>query len=417
MSMTLFYHKKRSKCRSINVLRTTKLVVYALHRDELILYLTRNKYKKKGNVMAEIIDQLNNKIVVQDNDLIASVAEMRKMPLKIFEIAVGALDANEEHPEEHREVRIKKHVVFDLLGQDDRNRDIRLRDTMKSLMREAKFHLLSDDEKEEELIAPIESIKWRKDEDTISLTFTPTILPYITLLKQNFTQYRLEYIAQMNSKHSIVLYKLLAMDFNKYKYYKEKGTLTSHQEQKYAHPQYTLEQLKRWTNTEDKYPIITKFRQRVLDMAINEINTITDMHVEVEAVRSGHRISGYQFHLSERGGAPLPRPQVAKPEEDPKRDGEDLMKAMQSEYTKMLMKWYLLYPDDLVRPEIMLLLYRSVYPKYDRLGKIAGKAEVDKHLQYVHKRYAPIKGGNIARYLDRAITQYLARVDREGREK
>ena len=367
-----------------------------------------------SNELVPLTEDLSNRIVAQDNDLIASVAEMRQMPLKIFEIAVGALDANREEPEKHRSVRIKKKVVFDLLGQGDRNRDRRLRDTMETLMREARFHMMLDDERHEKIIAPIEAVGWSKDSDEISLTFTPTILPYITLLQRNFTQYKLEYVARMSSKHAIVLYKLLAKEYNQYKYYKKKGVLTPQQEEKFTHPQYTLAQLKRWTGTEGKYAEVGKFRKRVLDVAMRDINKCSDMHVDYENIRTGHSISGFQFNITGRDVAPALSTAKKDTKETQETDAQALMAAMQSPYTQKLITWELLSPADMARPEIMIALHKMVYPQYDELAKGMGKQQVDKHLEYVKKRYRAHPHGNVAHYLNTAITGYLQKMKSEN---
>ena len=54
------------------------------------------------------VDDLQNKLVAQNNDLISSFPDMRLASMKIFEIAVGAVDTNVEHVQ--REVSLKKNA-------------------------------------------------------------------------------------------------------------------------------------------------------------------------------------------------------------------------------------------------------------------------------------------------------------------
>lgn len=361
--------------------------------------------------------ELHNRVIAQDNDLIASVAQMRQMPLKIFEIAVGALDTREDTDNPQRSVRIRKSIIFELLGQDDHNRDRRLRETMDSLVKEARFHLVDDDGRHEEIIAPIEAVEWRQSSPEVKLTFTPTIMPYLTQLKQNFTQYKLEYVARMNSKHAIVLYKLLAKEYNRYKYYKKKGVLTPWQERKFAHPEYSLDQLKRWTGTEGKYSRVTKFRERVLDVAMRDINRCTDWQVDYEPLRTGRYVTDFRFNIQEKAIAGALRPPKEEPGVTAPTDAQIVVDTMQSPYTQQLIRWQLLQPKDLTNPEIMLTLAREVYPQYDEIKRAFGDAQVAKHVEYVSHHYIAHPHGNVARYLSKAVKDYTRKLQKESNKE
>ena len=49
--------------------------------------------------------------------------------------------------------------------------------------------------------------------------FSPEIMPYLINLKKNFTQHALSDISELNSKHSIILYRWLSMNYNQYEHY------------------------------------------------------------------------------------------------------------------------------------------------------------------------------------------------------
>lgn len=50
----------------------------------------------------------------------------------------------------------------------------------------------------------------------------------------------------------------------------------------------------------DKYPIFRDFKKRVLDKSIEEVNTYSDLVIEVEVQREGRRVSRLRFSLKER---------------------------------------------------------------------------------------------------------------------
>ncbi|MDT2528143.1 hypothetical protein P7D23_10915, partial [Lactococcus petauri] len=54
------------------------------------------------------------------------------------------------------------------------------------------------------------------------------------------------------------------------------------------------------------------------------------------------------------------------------------------------------------------------HPKYDELKELRGFEGVKKHLSYVHDKQEPYSKRNIAKYLKKAIDQYLPTVKRQN---
>lgn len=363
----------------------------------------------KGN---QAVDALDQNLIAQHNDLIKSVADMKKNSIKIFEIAVGALDTDNG---EQREVQIKKDIIFDILDQTGHSRKENLRAALKDLQHNAVFHLLPNgDEKREILISPISKIEWSEREDYISIAFTPEILPYITLLKENFTQYKLTNIAKLGSKHSITLYKVLAMYANQYEYYSSKGNRSEKQLKTYAHPKITVEELHRLTNTEKQYKSFSLFRKNVLDKAVDEINDKTDLNVNYDKIRSGRYISDIQFHIKKEEADSNQENQkhidtVKQTEAERElENAKAYADAMSSQFTQMLMERMLLNPTDMTNQTIMIGLGKNVYPKYQKIKAEQGLNALKIHLDYVHNHIGDWnRHTNIAKYLNKAVDDYL----------
>lgn len=360
-----------------------------------------------------IYNSLNNKLVAQHNDLIKSVADMKKTSLKIFEIAVGALDIKKNQT---RCVSIKKKIIFDLLDQQGHSRNERLRKALKDLQHNAVFHLMPSKETDDEeiLISPISKIAWNTQSDIVKITFTSEILPYITFLKQNFTQYKLEYIAKMESKYSIILYKLFAMNYNNYQYYCDSGKLRHEQLEKYQNPIYSVDELHVKTGTSNKYlSRFSDFKTNVLNRAIKEINQKTDLFVTYDKIRTGRYISDIQFHLKKHVDASVEdHKHIENVKKTQKERQLEIAKvyadAMSSQYTKMLMERMLLFPDDLTNQKTMVALGNNVYPKYDQLAKKINHDIVQQHLDYVHNHIGDWnRHTNIARYLEKSVDDYI----------
>lgn len=374
--------------------------------------MPKNIISQKENV---IVEEFNNQIIAQHNDLIKSVANMRKTSMKIFELAVGALDTTQKQ----RNVTIKKNIIFDILGQKGSSRNSHLRNALKELQHNAVFHLMPSKENSHEvLISPISKIEWAEQEDYISLFFTPEILPYITLLKENFTQYKLEYIAKMESKHSIVLYKMFAMYYNQYDYYSNKGNRRQEQIEQYRNPKLSVKELREQTGTVNKYKKrFGDFKSKVLDRAIEEINKKTDLTIKYSKLRSGRYISDIQFYIRKKE-TDINQENIKNINTVQQTEKERQLEnatiytdAMGSQFTQMLIERSLLNVLDTTNQATMIGLGKNVYPKYQQIKSEYGLNALKMHLDYVHDHIGDWnRHTNITKYLNKAVDDYISKV-------
>lgn len=98
-----------------------------------------------------------------------------------------------------------------------------------------------------------------------------------------------------------------------------------------------------------------------------------------------------------------------------KAETEDKLaiEAMKSKYTTLLLENMLLSPFEMQDTKIMAGLQVHVSPLYDELKELRGLNSVKDHLSYVASRREEYSKHNIARYLKKAIEQYLPTVKRQ----
>lgn len=98
-----------------------------------------------------------------------------------------------------------------------------------------------------------------------------------------------------------------------------------------------------------------------------------------------------------------------------KAETEDKLaiEAMKSKYTTLLLENMLLSPFEMQDTKIMAGLQVHVYPLYDELKELRELNSVKDHLSYVASRCEEYSKHNIARYLKKAIEQYLPTVKRQ----
>ncbi|MDU7427142.1 MAG: RepB family plasmid replication initiator protein, partial [Staphylococcus epidermidis] len=175
------------------------------------------------------------------------------------------------------------------------------------------------------------------------------------------------------------------------------------------------------TDTVKLYKEFRDLDKRVLKESLEEINTHTSFNVTYEKVKKGRSIDSIVFHITKK---PVARNDFYKLEEqDPiylqdkanKEQAEELLagKALKSKYTKLLLDNMLLSPYEMTDTSLMAGLQAHVYPLYDELKKLRGLNGVKDHLSYVSSKQEAYSKRNVAKYLKKAIEQYLPTVKRQ----
>jgi plasmid replication initiation protein len=129
----------------------------------------------------------------------------------------------------------------------------------------------------------VDYVKYWHGEAKVTLSFSRRVIPYLTLLHQQFTSYELKQISQMKSAYSIRLYELLV------------------QFMKTGERSITLEKLRELFELKKQYPRFFDLKRYILIPSIKDINETTDIRVEWDVVKKGSRISGLLFVFEKTG--------------------------------------------------------------------------------------------------------------------
>lgn len=151
-----------------------------------------------------------------------------------------------------------------------------IKDTIKSLSDKSVWLSVSD--REEILLRWIYTAKIEKKSGMISIGISDDIKPYLLQLKDKFTQYELFYTLAMKSQYSIRIYELL-------KSYEYLGSHT-----------FCIEDLKRRLVAE-KYSRFADFKRKVLDIAVREINKLSDLNVIYSLEKTGRKFTKVAFNV------------------------------------------------------------------------------------------------------------------------
>ena len=366
------------------------------------------------------LKEIEKRKIVEHNDLITSVAKMDKVPLKIFELAVSCIDT-ENLPKDNI-IYLSKAELFTFFDVSDNGRHTRFKEAIEKMQKQAFFEIKEVKGKGYNVksIVPIPYVEWNSYNDMVTLQFQPQIMPYLIDLKKNFTQYALSDVMELNSKYSIILYKWLSMNYNQYEHYSAKGGRREEQVETYRNPSISIRELREMTDTMKDYPRFQSLESYIIKNSLKEINEHTSFKVTYEKVKKGRSINSIVFHITKKRRADdnsyKLEDKVYQKAKVQKEQKENLLyaEAMQSKYTKLLLEHFLLSPYEMTNPATMAGLQRNVYPKYDELKDLMGIDGVKKHLSYIYDKQEPYSKGNIAKYLKKAIEQYLPTVKRRG---
>lgn len=366
------------------------------------------------------MEDIKNLKVVEHNDLIRSIAKMDNKPLKLFELAVAAID-KDKAPVDNT-VYISKKVFFSFFEGTSNSKYTGLKNAVLELHSQAIFEIrkMSDDESYKFVVmSPIVKTEWGNREDIIAIKFSEEVMPYLIDLKKNFTQYDVENILKLDKKYSIALYKWLVMNFNEYKYYKNSTTTTDKQKEKRKNPIISIRELREITNTQKKYKRNNNIEPKILKEQIEEINAKTNLIVTYERLYAGVQLVGFKFYISEKQikkdiTAEL-LPTLSKAERE-QRNNDLFNKAFQSKYTDELTDTekdvLILKMKDIKNRGLMIELQESVYPLYENFENQYGYKLLEKHFDYLRTQIINGNGPhtNIAGWLKTNITNYTPRV-------
>jgi len=215
-----------------------------------------------------------NMVVVKSNEVIAASYRLTLNEQRIVLACIAKIDSMKELTKEDG-VTIRVDEIKDLLVTTDLNMKGFYSALKSATDKLYERSILLDDEGSKRRW--VYEVKYNKHQGDITLFFSPTIIPYLSELKGNFTKYKLEHIAHFKSVHSIRIYELLCQ----WSFMGER--------------EIEIDKLKLMLGLEDKYARPTNFIKRVIEVAVDEINTHSNINVAFGLRKTGRQITHIQL--------------------------------------------------------------------------------------------------------------------------
>lgn len=216
----------------------------------------------------------NDLTVVKANSLIEASYRLTLDEMRLLALTIGTMNPKSDQ-------QVFEFSVSEFIKQfPDVNADRAYTQIKSAIERISERWVKTEDERHVTKFRWVSSQTYFKNEGRFRIALTNEIMPYLTQLKGQFTQYQLNHISGFSSVHTIRLYEL----FTQYKRLGERFI--------------TVEDLKKWLQLEEKYDRYNNLNQRVLTPALAEINEKSDLFVEYEPIKRGRKIVGVEFSIT-----------------------------------------------------------------------------------------------------------------------
>lgn len=213
----------------------------------------------------------NNLVIVKDNSIIQASYKLTILESRVLLSCLAKVDSTAELTTNDG-FTVKVSEIKDLASTDNTAIYTEVKTAVDRLYKRS---IMLDEEGSE--IRWIHAKKYNRTQGSITLYFSPQILPLISELKGNFTKYRLVWIKNFKSANSIRIYELLVQ-------WQSKGER-----------EVEVDWLKHTLQLTDKYSRTNNFIQKVINPSVAEINEYSNLDVKVGYRKLGRTITHIQF--------------------------------------------------------------------------------------------------------------------------
>ncbi len=125
-------------------------------------------------------------------------------------------------------------------------------------------------------------IKYHKNEGKVTLGFSPSVAPYLTMLYERFTSYSVNQIAELKSVYSIRLLEFITQ-------FKATGKLLI-----------DLDRFKDRLELKNEYTRFYNLKKRVIEPAVKELKEKSNLEINWKPIKSGKTIKQLEFIFTEK---------------------------------------------------------------------------------------------------------------------
>jgi plasmid replication initiation protein len=229
------------------------------------------------------VNKSKKDLVVKDNALINASYYLSLTEQRLILLAI--IQARAEKKTTSNEFKVKVSSYINAYGVADATAYEAIQKATETLRtRYFTFERVVDGEPERVVSNWVQSIAYAENSSYIKIKFTDDVMPLITKLEKHFTSYQLEQVKDLSSIYAIRLYELMMQ-------WRSSGQTQ----------QIPIDELRYKLGIEpDQYQKMSNFKDKVLDVAIDQINEHTDIKASYNQHKEGRSITGFTFTFKEK---------------------------------------------------------------------------------------------------------------------
>lgn len=170
------------------------------------------------------------------------------------------------------------------IDYDNGNNYANVKATLKKLSDRSMWVTFDENPDEEVLCRWLSKVRTNKKSGIAHIKLDEDLVPYLFDMGRKFTEYQLYNILAMRSAFSVRIYELM----KSYAFQKSKT--------------FNIDELKRLLMVDNvkSYKNFADFQKRVLDIAQEEINELTDLTISFEPITQGRKVVQVRFRIREK---------------------------------------------------------------------------------------------------------------------
>lgn len=242
----------------------------------------------------------NGKIAIGNDGIIAKQTPMTMQEARLLRLVIMQVS---QYDNDLMEYEASITDIAEFIGVSRQSIHNEIRDVCEKLSSQ-KIAIKTESSKEPWSFRPWLMLAEYQD-GKIKIALNQYIRPYVLEFNGLFTQYEMNDVMRLRSYYALRIYEILKMNYTKCK--KRKKTF-----------EFTLDELREMTGTENKFAQAGHFKAKVIDIAEREINEKTDISISTQIIKKSRKYVGISFTVIEKNKiqsieAPDPEPAAADP--------------------------------------------------------------------------------------------------------
>ncbi|EDT8261962.1 replication initiation protein [Salmonella enterica] len=225
---------------------------------------------------------MSDLIAYKSNALIEASYKLTLQEQRFLLVCISRLKSgdNAPHPDEQKKMIITASEFYEAFPDMGRQHaEAKLKEAIDRIW-DRSIIIKSNDEREEFRWVQ-HRIQYLKGEGKVQITFSDSIMPYLTQLKGQFTRVIVKNVSSLSSSYSIRIYELLQQ-------FRNTGDRTI-----------SIDDFRTMLAVDNKYHQFKDLNKMIIKPSIAELNEKSDLAVTVETIKEGRTVVALRFKFKE----------------------------------------------------------------------------------------------------------------------